>query len=60
MKIIYCDLCGEKIGDVSLHGVESLDDDTLFVQVGEHKYGEICGKCYSAVFKFVEELKKKQ
>ena len=58
MKIIYCDLCGKRVGDVTADGVE-MKDANESIRVGAHNYRDICGKCYKKAYEFVEELKKK-
>lgn len=59
MRIIYCDFCGKKVGDVSTSGVEMMSDGKESVRVGNKEYKEICGKCYLVVYEFIEEFKKK-
>jgi len=58
MKIIHCDLCGKRIGDVTVDGVE-MKDEAVSIRIGAKNYMDMCGLCYKVIYEFVEELKKR-
>ena len=58
MRIIYCDLCGKVIGDVSKDGVEVLQNKLGGIKIGRHEYPEVCPKCYGEIIDFINGMGK--
>ena len=57
MRIIYCDLCRVKIGEVSREGVESREE-RLALKIGKWSFPEVCTTCYARMLEFTKDMKR--